>query len=292
MLQGRIVGNIANLYLVECSNQIFECSARGKLKKEAISPVVGDLVQIQKEGETNKAVIEEILPRINYSKRPKLANITQLLFVISTKMPKPDLLILDKQLCFAEYLGIKAVIIINKIDLEKKQAQQIQKIYEKIGYQVILTNAKKGIGKEEVKLVLQNEISAFSGNSGVGKSTLINQIFEEYITQEGMISQKNKRGKNTTTDSKLYPLEKGGYLADTPGFSTFSIEEIETKQLDEYFIEIRNKKQECEFIGCTHIKEQECAVRKAVQKEEIAESRYQNYCKIYNELKEKEAHKW
>ena len=139
---------------------------------------------------------------------------------------------------------------------------------------------------------MKNNINVFSGNSGVGKSTLINSIFNENITQEGEISQKNKRGKNTTTSIKLYEIDENTYIADTPGFSTFEISEIESKELENYYIEFKQFIQNCEFIGCTHIKEENCGVKQAVESGEINKDRYERFCKIYSELKDKENKKW
>ena len=139
---------------------------------------------------------------------------------------------------------------------------------------------------------LKENINAFSGNSGVGKSTLINAIFKKQITKEGEISQKNKKGKNTTTSIKLYEIEKDTYIADTPGFAVFDISEIESQNLYKYFIEFEQFIDECEYIDCTHVKEEKCGIKKAVEKGLINKSRYDNFCKIYNELKEKENKKW
>ena len=292
-MQGFIIENISNLYQIKNDNKVYEATARGKFKKDDITPVVGDFVQFEIVDEENKkAVITEIEERKVYIKRPKLANITQLIFVLSSKEPKPDLLMLDKQLAFAEFLNIKSVIILNKIDLDKKhEFAQIENTYKKIGYKVLQTNAKEKIGIEELKKVIQNEVNAFSGNSGVGKSTLINGIFKEDITQEGEISKKNKRGKNTTTAIKMYEIEKNTWIADTPGFSTFEIGEIDSKDLDKYFKEFQNELVNCEFIGCTHIKEQNCGIKKAVEEGRIDVGRYERFCKIYEELKEKERRK-
>ena len=195
-MQGLIIENRTNLYKIETKEKIYEATARGKFKKDEITPVVGDIVEIQVIDEENsKAVIENIEERKVYIKRPKLANITQIIFVVSSKDPKPDLLMLDKQLAFAEFLEIKAVIVLNKTDLDKKKEfQNIKQVYEKIGYKIIETNAKNREGIKELREILKNNINAFSGNSGVGKSTLINGIFNDEITQEGEISQKNKRG--------------------------------------------------------------------------------------------------
>ena len=293
-MQGLIVENISNLYNVKSKDKIYESTARGKFKKNDILPVVGDIVEISIIDETNKkAVIEEIQPREVYIKRPRLSNITQIVFVVSSKDPKPDLLMLDKQLAFAEYIGVKAIIVLNKTDLDKKEEfKNINNIYSKIGYKVILTDAKKRKGIDDLRQELKNNINAFSGNSGVGKSTLINGIFNKNITQEGEISKKNRRGKNTTTSVKLYEIDENTYIADTPGFSTFDISETESKELCNYFKEFKKFISDCEFIGCTHIKEENCGIKKAVENGNIDKNRYERFCKIYNQLKEKEERKW
>lgn len=293
-MQGLIVENKANLYKVKVEEIEYIATARGKFKNDNFTPVVGDIAEISILDEEKKtAVIEKIENRIVYIKRPKLANITQIIFVVSSKHPKPDLFLLDKQLAFAEYLHIKPIIVLNKIDLDdKKEFENISKIYENIEYRVIKTDAKSNIGIDELLLELKNNVSTFSGNSGVGKSSLINCLFQKELTQEGEISLKNKKGKNTTTGIKLYELEKDTYIADTPGFSTFDIYEIPYRELDKYFIEFRDSIKECAYVGCSHIKESECGIREKLDKGKISESRYNNYIKIYNELKEREEHKW
>ena len=292
-MQGLIVANISNLYYIESNKKIYEATARGKFKKEEISPVVGDIVKIEITDEENaKAVINEIEPKKVYIKRPKLSNITQIIFVISSKNPNPDLLMLDKQLAFAEFLGIKSLIVLNKTDLDKdKQFKQIKNTYQKIGYTVIETEAKNRKGIDILKKELENNMNAFSGNSGVGKSTLINAIFEEDITKEGEISKKNKRGKNTTTAIKLYKIENNTYIADTPGFSTFDISEIQSNELAKYFKEFKEHISQCEFVGCTHIKEKNCGIKKSIDDGKIEKLRYERFCKIYQELKEREEYK-
>lgn len=294
MSKGLIVSNVSNIYEVEDSksSNIIKCIPRGKFKKDDIIPAVGDIVEFEYQTQTD-GIINEIHERKNYIKRPKMSNITQMIFVLSMKMPKPDLLLLDKQLAFAEYNNIKSTICLNKIDLEKDDIiDNIYNIYKKIGYTVIKTNAKSGEGIDEVRKCLKNNITAFSGNSGVGKSTLINNIFKDTLTTEGEVSNKNKRGKNTTTAIKLYKIDNNSYIADTPGFSTFDIYEIKSEKLCKYFIELAEYMQNCEFIGCTHIKEEKCGIKKAVQENKISKQRYDTYCKLYNELKEKELHKW
>ena len=233
-----------------------------------------------------------------------MSNITQLVLVVSSKNPKPDLLLLDKQLAFAEFLGIKAIIVLNKTDLDKKKEfEKIIEVYQNIGYTVIETIAKDledipekskkhSIGIHNLEKYLKENINAFSGNSGVGKSTLINAIFKDTMAQEGEISQRNKKGKNTTTSTKLYEIDENTYIADTPGFSTFDISEIEYRELDKYFREFKPLLENCEFVGCTHIKEENCGIKQALQQGKIDSGRYERFCKIYEELKEKDKYKY
>ena len=289
-IKGKIINIVSNIFYVEVDEKIYECTSRGIFKTKELKPVVGDDVLI--EVENAKGNILEIIDRKKYIKRPKMANLTQLVLVVSSKNPVPDLLMLDKQLAFAEYLEVKPIIVINKIDLDEEQASNIERIYSNIGYTVIKTNAKGNINVEELKKYLNGNISGFSGNSGVGKSTLINSIFEKQETAEGEISKKNSKGKNTTTSVKLYKIGEDSYIADTPGFSNFDIYEIPYKELYKYFIEFNEYIEECEYLDCTHIKEEVCGIKGAVENKKISESRYDNFKKIYEELKDKEDHKW
>ena len=192
----------------------------------------------------------------------------------------------------------------NKTDLDKKKEfEKIKEVYQNIGYTVIETIAKdledipekseiRSIEIHNLEKNLKGNINAFSGNSGVGKSTLINAIFKDTITQEGEISQRNKKGKNTTTSTKLYEIDENTYIADTPGFSTFDISEIEYRELDKYFKEFKPLLDDCEFVGCTHIKEENCGIKQALQQGKIDNGRYERFCKIYEELKEKDKYKY
>lgn len=297
MQKGLIIRNVTNTYYIKSNENIYEATARGKFKKEDIIPTVGDNVEIEIiDEENNKAVIEKMIDRKNFSRRPKVANITELICVISTKLPKPDLLMLDKQLAFAEYLNIKPIIVINKLDLDERTSIEIKKEYSNIGYNVVITNALTGEGIKSILNIIDitesdNKLIALSGNSGVGKSSIVNAILNKNITISGEISSKNKKGKNTTTITSLYEIEKGIYLVDTPGFSTFDIEEIKSIDLDKYFIEFRNHIHECEYQGCSHIKEQNCGIKKAVNGGKISKNRYDRYVRIYEDLKYKEEHK-
>lgn len=289
-IKGRIINIVSNIFYVEVEDKIYECTSRGIFKTKEEKPVVGDNVLIEVESEKGNVI--EIVDRKKYIKRPKMANLTQLILVVSAKNPVPDLLMLDKQLAFAEFLDVNPIIVINKIDLDDKEAKNIEKIYSDIGYTVIKTNAKGNINIEELKKYLEGNISGFSGNSGVGKSTLINSIFEKEKTLEGEISKKNRKGKNTTTSVKLYKIGEDSYIADTPGFSNFDVYEIPYKEVYKYFVEFNEYVQDCEYQDCRHIKENECGIKKALIERRISESRYNNFIKIYEELKDKEEHKW
>jgi len=292
--QGIVVSNKANLYEVEYENEVYTCLVRGRLKKSFRQVVVGDFVILGQLDEAKKeAVIEEVVERKTFLKRPKVANLTQIVFVVSMKMPKPDDLLLDKQLAYAEWLGIHPMICLNKTDLvESAQVEEIRGIYEEIGYTVIEAVANRKQGIEGLRRILKGNVTALSGNSGVGKSTLINALLGEKITTEGDISAKNQKGKNTTTHIQLYKLEEETYLADTPGFATFSVEEMESADLWKYFREFPQYAQNCGYIGCSHMKEEPCGVKDAVVEGKIHDSRYEHYRRIYEEIKQKEERKW
>lgn len=289
MQKGIVISNISNLYKVEVNNEIYDCSARGKIKNDNTSPVAGDCVEIEITDEVKKTgTIHSICNRKNYIIRPKMANLSQIILVISMKMPKPDLLLLDKQLAYAEYMNISPIICLNKIDLEdEKIVNDIFNVYKKIGYEVIKTNAKERDGITELKSFLKNNITALTGNSGVGKSTLLNSILGTNKVQEGNISEKNKKGKNTTTQVRLYKIDDNSYIADTPGFSTFDIYDIKKEELARYFKEFKPYINECEYGDCSHIKEKKCGIKLAVEEGKITVQRYERYCQIYEALQKK-----
>ena len=189
----------------------------------------------------------------------------------------------------AEKNNVYPIICINKIDLAEDYSEII-KTYEKIGYQVVTTDAKNGIGIEQLAKNLQNKITAFTGNSGVGKSALTNNIFKENITEEGETSKKIEKGKHTTKFVELYKVANNTYIADTPGFSTYEIKNIDYNELDKYYLEFIPHMQSCEFRGCSHIKERKCGIKQAVEDKKIDKGRYDRYCSFYKKIKEEK--KW
>lgn len=277
-IKGIIVKVHSDLYKVDFGNQVRDCKAKGLLKFKSAKPIVGDCVEV------NEDVISKIYPRKNEFIRPPIANIDQLIIVVATKNPKPDLELLDKQLIMAEKNQVLPIICVNKIDLSEDY-KDILEVYERIGYQVITTDAKNGIGIEKLAVLLQNKITAFTGNSGVGKSALTNNIFRDKVSEEGETSQKLEKGKHTTKFVELYKIANNTYLADTPGFSTYEIKDIEANELDRYYLEFLPYISCCEFRGCSHIKERKCGVKQAVEDKKIDKGRYERYCLFYQKRK-------
>ncbi len=277
-IKGIITKVYSDRYRVRTDEEYIDCTARGLLKLKKDKPLVGDLVEI-KENQ-----IEKILPRKNSFIRPPIANIDQLILVISTTNPKPDLLLLDKQLVMAEKNNVEPIICVNKIDLVESY-DEIVNVYGEIGYQVITTDAKNKVGLEKLMLLLQNKVTAFTGNSGVGKSTLTNNVVGKNVSEEGETSLRLEKGKHTTKYVELYEVIANTYIADTPGFSTYEIQGIDEKNLEKYFVEFTPYINECQYRGCTHIKEKECGIKKAVAKRKINQGRYERYCQLYEKLK-------
>lgn len=279
-MKGIVVKINSNLYTVRLEDKTIECTARGLLKFKKTPILVGDFVLVDEENNT----IQKILPRKNEFIRPPIANVDQLIIVVATTDPSPDLMLIDKQIVMAEKNGVEPIICINKIDLDADYSNIIE-TYENIGYQVITTTAKNGIGIDKIARIINNKITAFSGNSGVGKSALTNNIFNEEVTKEGETSEKLKKGKHTTKHVELYEFANNSYIADTPGFSSFEIEGINYKDLENYFIEFAPHITECEYRSCTHVKEINCGVKKAVTKRKIDKGRYDRYAILYEKLK-------
>ncbi|CDF57893.1 ribosome small subunit-dependent GTPase A [Thermobrachium celere] len=292
MQQGRIVRGIAGFYYVKLDDgSIIECKARGKFRKDKLSPIVGDNVIVEKIDE-EKGVIDEILPRKNELIRPQVSNIDQALLVFALREPDISLEVLDRILVLTEYNNIEAVICFNKADLDvENKFDYLSNIYGKIGYRVIKTNAKTGEGIEEIKEILKNKTTVFAGPSGVGKSTMFNKVQNKVIMQTGEISKKVSRGKHTTRHAELIDLDDNTYLVDTPGFSLIDLSFIEPDELYRYFREFNEYSSECRFTSCLHNKEKDCRVKEMVEEGIISKERYENYIKFLNELQQNRRYK-
>lgn len=282
---GLIIKAIGGVYTVEAPDGVFECKARGIFRKKGISPVCGDRVEIEFENKT--AVITEIKERKSLIIRPPLANLDVLVFVASICEPSPNLLILDKFIAVAEYKNIKPMVVITKID--KQEPNEYLNIYNKSGIDVFAVDNITGKGSDEVKQALMGKFSAFTGNTGVGKSSLLNNIFPELDLATNEISKKLGRGKHTTRHVELYKLNDGGYIADTPGFSSFDTNRYDIilkEDLAGCFKEFKPYVNKCRFQDCSHTKEKGCAVIEAVENGEIARSRHESYLSMYEQAKQ------
>lgn len=285
MEQGRIIRGIAGFYYVKLEDgSIVECKARGKFRKDKLSPVVGDNVIIEKVDE-EKGVIDSILPRKNELIRPAVSNIDQAILVFAIKNPDICLEVLDRILVLCEYNNIEAVICLNKSDLDEDNSfDYIKNIYGKIGYKIIKTNGKTKEGIDEIKTLLKGKTTVFAGPSGVGKSTIFNAIQNKIVMQTGEISKKVSRGKHTTRHAELIDLDSDTYLVDTPGFSLIDLNFIEPDDLKNYFKEFADYNNQCRFTSCLHNKERDCEVKEKVEEGIISKERYNNYIKFLEEL--------
>lgn len=284
-MNGLIIKVVGGIYTVEAPDGVFECKARGVFRKKGISPVCGDTVTIAFENDT--PVIEAIGERKSLLIRPPLANLDVLVFVTSTCEPYPNLLLLDKFIAIAEYKKIKPIVVFTKID--KQDCREYFEIYKKSGIEIFSVDNVTGQGADLVKKALRGKLSAFTGNTGVGKSSLLNNIFPELNLATNEISKKLGRGKHTTRHVELYKLEDGGYIADTPGFSSFDTNRYDIifkDELADCFVEFRQYTDKCRFQNCSHTKEKGCAVIEAVEKGEIAKSRHESYLNMYEQAKQ------
>lgn len=282
---GLIMKGIGGFYYVETADGIFECKAKGKFRKERIIPLAGDRVKITvRDGKEN--TIDEIFERKNCLKRPPVANIDTLMIVVSVADPAPNTLVIDKMTVLAEKNHIEPVIVITKTDLAS--FDELTDIYVKTGYRVIAVSGKTGEGVDEVKKLLKNHLTAFTGNSGVGKSTLINTICPELSLETNSISTKLGRGRHTTRQAEIFHVADG-LVIDTAGFSSLDFigEDIILKDdLQYYFPEFEKYLGQCRFVSCAHIKDKGCKICEAVDNGDISKSRHESYIALYNEVKD------
>lgn len=287
MIDGRIIKGIGGFYYVETTDAIYECKARGIFRKQGISPLVGDTVKISVNVNAENT-IDDIIDRKNSLVRPPLANLDQLFIVASLVDPNINTTVIDRLIGIAELKNIEPIIVLTKIDLSQ-DAEYYKNIYEKAGFKVILCDNNTGRGSDEVKELIKGKISAFTGNTGVGKSSLLNSIDSSLEISTGETSKKLGRGKHTTRHCELYKIN-GGYVADTPGFSYIDLEKYEKIMKDDLplcFREFEPFLDKCRFqTNCSHINDKGCAVVDAVNKGLISKERHQSYIDLYNEVKD------
>ena len=282
---GIILKGIGGFYYVEAAGVLYECKARGVFRKQGITPTVGDFctVTVQEKG---SAVIDSIEERRNNLVRPAISNLDKLFIVASSTVPQPNTLVLDRLTALAVHNDIEPYMVFTKLDLGDMSAYR--KIYESAKIRCIMADYEDGSFIDELKDLMKDCTSAFAGNSGVGKSTLINAIAPELTTETGEVSEKLGRGRHTTRSVELYTLPFGGRLADTPGFSSFDIERgmnVKKDELAACFPEFADLTPECRFTSCSHTCEKGCAVVAAVKCGAVSRSRHESYKALYEEAK-------
>ena len=292
---GRIIKAVAGFFYVDTEGSgIYACRARGIFRKDGVTPLVGDMVEMEvtdpKDMEGN---VTKILPRKSRLQRPACANIDAALLTVATKDPIPQFLNLDRMLVVMEHAGIPAMICLNKIDQDDAHIRdRIEAIYPACGYPVFYVSAMTGEGIGELLAALHGKMTVLAGPSGVGKSSLTNALCGKEAMEVGSVSQKLMRGKNTTRHIELLSIDGGGYILDTPGFSSLQSMGIEPDTLDQCFPEMRPYIGQCYFQGCAHRAEPDCAVKAALEEGILSASRYEAYGHLYDELEEEEKRRY
>lgn len=289
-MEGLILKALSGFYYVLTDGDgTVACRARGKFRHQHITPLVGDRVEITLLPE-GAGRVDEILPRRNAFSRPAVANIDQLVIVASGAPPVTDPFLIDRAAALAEGRDCEPVVVFNKCDLDP--AEELLDLYRAAGFTALRASAATGEGIEALGAALAGKVSAFTGNTGVGKSSLLNALCPALALPVGEISEKLGRGRHTTRHVELLRLENGGIIADTPGFSSLEADPAELgpkESLAAAFREFRPYLEDCRFVGCSHVKEKGCAVRAAVKAGGIAKSRHQSYVRLYEQAKERKA---
>ena len=269
------------LYYVLSDDISYKCKARGVFRDRNIKPLVGDYVQIQVL-DNQEGLIEEVYPRKSELIRPPVANIDQILLVLTVKSPNVNYNLVDKYLVMLEHFTVDVVMVINKSDLlDPKDKEEFRDTYSKTGYELVFTSALNKEGIDELKEILMGKISSLAGPSGVGKSTLLNLFHKDLDVETGDISKKTQRGRHTTRHTELFEIFEDTFILDTPGFSSLDLSFIEEEgQIREFYPEFRKLQKDCRFQNCQHLKEPDCAVKKELEKENISQKRYDNYILI------------
>lgn len=295
--KGVIIKGLGGLYSVFSEDRIYNCSARGIFRKHEQKPMIGDLVVLSEiNSGDDSAVIQEILPRRNSLVRPAVANVDQIVIVMATVSPAPDLYLIDKLLAAANASSIDVILLINKLDQNEAQAAQWAEEYRHAVSGVICTCALDSRGIESLQTVLLGKISVLAGQSGAGKSSVINLLLGGSVMETGGLSKKTDRGRHTTRHNEMFPIFRGdhasGFVIDSPGFSLFDLADMEALGLQNLYPEIYNNKSACHFPDCSHTGEPGCFVPGLVEDGLFSRGRYQRYIMLYKELKEREKYKY
>lgn len=287
-MQGKIIKGIGGFYYVDVAEQgLYECKAKGSFRNQKVKPLPGDNVTIDVLDEEKKlGNITEIAERINELIRPAVANVDQALIEFAAAQPNPNLNLLDRFLLIMSRQQVKTIMCFNKIDIaEASMLDRLRLTYEKSGVPLVFVSTYTGEGMDQVRKLVEGKTTVFAGPSGVGKSSLLNELLPEANVKTGEISEKIKRGKHTTRHSELMKMQEDTYLIDTPGFSTLYLNSFEKDELKLYFAEFQPYEGHCRFLGCSHTHEPDCQVKHAVETGAISNIRYRNYVEFYEELK-------
>ena len=289
-MQGKIVKGISGFYYVHVvESGIYECKAKGIFRQQKMKPLVGDDVEIDIISEEKKTGnVAAILPRKNALIRPAVANVDQALLIFAAASPNPNFNLLDRFLVMMGRQDVPVILCFNKCDLiTEEQQQEIASIYEASGCKILFVSAKTELGLKELQEILEGKTTTVAGPSGVGKSSLINLLAPEACMETGEISKKIERGRHTTRHAELIQLKGDGYIMDTPGFSSLYLPEMEKEELQDCYPEFAAFEPYCRFQGCSHISEPDCGVKEALSEGKIHPVRYENYCQLYGELKDR-----
>lgn len=284
-MKGIVVKSLSSFYYVEANSNIYECKARGNLRKSEFSPLVGDNVDLEILNDKN-GIITNVLQRKNALKRPNVSNVDKLFIISSFSNPTPNTYLIDKVAAIATFNNIEPIIVFNKSDMG--DFDKFEKIYSNSGFKTYTVSASTGIGLNELFIELKDNISVFTGNSGVGKSSILNRLFKNSNIATGEVSEKLGRGRHTTRHIEAYKLDFGGYVIDTPGFSSIEYDNADLsfkEHLAESFHDFNDYIFDCKFTNCTHTTEKGCSVINAVNNGKIEETRHLSYIKIFEEMK-------
>lgn len=288
-MTGKIIKGIAGFYYVHTPNdRVYECKAKGVFRNKKVKPLVGDNVEIDVlDEELGTGNIVKVLERSNELIRPAVANVDQAMIIFAAAKPEPNFNLLDRFLVMMVKQDIPCVICFNKQDVANdEQLRLLEETYVQCGYQVIFTSTVTGDGMDVFRDLLKNKTTVLAGPSGVGKSSIINEIKPEAQMETGEISRKIERGRHTTRHSQLFHVSDNTYIMDTPGFTSLYIDSMEKEELKEYFLEFEEYEPYCKFNGCVHINEPKCGVKEALDEGKISKIRYDNYKFLYEELKQ------